>query len=199
MTSFRFQTALRYLTVALFVALSLAPTVSVKAETASPAKLPSDSVYQLGSAWTDQDGKVVKLADLAGQPVVLSLVYLSCHYTCPTTITEMQGIRGKLDAKTRAQTRFVLISIDPERDTPQAMQAYTKKRKLDSKEWTFLTAKSDREVRELAVALSYQYQKAKDGEFAHSFIIYVLDKNGVIKDRVIGANQDKAALIKALQ
>ncbi len=176
-----------------------APQTTPQTETAKGSAWPSDSIFNLSSQWFDQNGKQVVLADLAGQNVVFSLVYLTCQYTCPTTISEMQEIRRKLSSKVRSQTRFVLISIDPERDTPQSMLAYTKKRKLDSKEWTFLTAKNDREVRELAVALNFQYQKTPDGEFSHSFIIYGLDKTGVVKERVVGAGQDKAALIKVLK
>lgn len=181
------------------VIVAVALSAQIAAAENGPPALPADSIYQLDSHWTDQDGKPIRLADLSGKPVVLSLVYLSCKYTCPTVITEMQEINGKLSAESRNSVRFVLVSIDPSKDTPEATKAYRSRRKLDPNHWTFLTAKTENDVRELAVVLNFKYQKIKSGDFTHSFMIFALDKSGVVKAQVDRANQDKTPIVDALK
>jgi protein SCO1/2 len=73
---------------------------------------------------------------------------------------------------------MVLISIDPDRDTPEAMRKFMKERKLDPTRWILLSS-SSKNVRELAAALGYNYKKDKAMDFAHSMLTWIFDKNGV--------------------
>ncbi|MCB0349985.1 MAG: SCO family protein, partial [Bdellovibrionales bacterium] len=123
------------------------------------ANLSEDSLYNLDTKWTNQDGKSVQLKDYLGQPVILSMVYLTCGFMCPTIISEIQSIEAKLDKKIRKDVRVVLVSFDPDRDTPENMKAYAKKRKLDPSKWVMLTNKDDSKIRELAAVLGFKYQK----------------------------------------
>lgn len=68
-------------------------------------------------------GQPVSLEDLRGKTVLLFFGYTSCPDVCPTTLYEM---RDMLDAlgKHADQVRVVFISVDPEKDTPQRLQAY---------------------------------------------------------------------------
>jgi len=160
--------------------------------------LPGDSIYQIGQNWVTQDGNEIPLASLRGQPVLLSMVYLSCQYICPTIISEVQGLEKKLDPKTREKVKVVLVSFDPKRDTPSVMNAYAKKRGLDSKKWIFITHKRESKIRELSAALDFKYKWDGKSDFTHSFLIAVLDQEGKIRARVDSANQDKKELIETL-
>lgn len=162
------------------------------------AELPGDSLYQVGSDWTNQDGEKIQLIGFRGHPLVLSLVYLSCGYTCPTIVSEIDQMLKKIDPKARERTKIVLISFDPVRDTPKAMKAFFKKRKINDSDWSLLTNKDESKIRELAAALNFKYQKTAGGEFTHSFMIATLDSDGVLKARVDAANKDKTALISSL-
>lgn len=72
---------------------------------------------------TGPDSQSVRLSDLRGSVVLLFFGYTSCPDVCPTTLYEM---RDMLDALGRRadKTRVVFISVDPEKDTPQRIQAY---------------------------------------------------------------------------
>lgn len=155
------------------------------------------SIYQIETKWTNQDGKAVELKSFMGRPVVFSMVYLSCHYLCPTVISEIKSIESKLDPKLRKEVQFVLLSFDPENDTAKVMKAYKENRKLGP-QWTFLTAKKDTEIRELAVLLDFKYQKIEGGDFTHSFMILGLDEKGNMKERLSEANGNKDKFVQAL-
>jgi protein SCO1/2 len=165
---------------------------------ASNKKLPGDSIYQMGSKWITSEGKMIELKDFAGKPTILSMVFLSCKYLCPTIISEIQKVESKIDPKIREKIRVVLVSFDPKSDTPQVMKAYAKKRKLDNQHWVFITNKDDSKIRELAAILNFKYKKEKDGDFTHSFMYLFLNEKGEILSRVDSAEQDTKQIVEAI-
>lgn len=161
----------------------------------APAALNDESIYNLNSELLDENGKKVKLESMRGQPVVISMAYTSCAYTCPLILAQMQQIEKKLAENGKKQVRFVLVSFDPEKDTPEVLKAYAKKKQL-SGQWSLLTAKNDKAPREIASVLGIKYSKVEGGDYDHSFIITVLDKEGVPRGRQVGASADPKDLIK---
>ena len=160
--------------------------------------LPGDSLYQIESKWSTQDGREIELKDLQGRPTILAMVYFSCKYVCPVIISSIQNLESKLNKKIQKQTQVVLVSFDPEKDTPDAMAAYAEKAKLDTKRWILMTNKKEDKIRELAASLNFKYEKKGEGDYTHSFMIFVLDKDGVIKAKIDSASQDKAILVDTL-
>jgi protein SCO1/2 len=71
----------------------------------------------------DHNGQMRSLADFKGQVVVVFFGYTQCPDFCPTTLSEMAQIKknlGPLGDKMQA----IFITLDPERDTPELLQAY---------------------------------------------------------------------------
>lgn len=163
------------------------------------AELPGDSLYQVSTKWINQEGKAQALSEFRGHPVIFSMVYLSCKYTCPTVVSEIQNVISKLNAKQQGQVRAVLVSFDPKRDTPKEMKKFLVKRNLDPKTWNFLTSQQEAKIRELAATINFKYKNDDSGEFTHSFLVAVLDENGVLKAKLDGANQNKEPLVKEIQ
>lgn len=170
-------------------------------ETLPPAErgtLPSESVYQLESTWTDQDSVRVPIGALKGKPQVVAMFYTNCQYVCPLIVDEMKKVDREMSEPLRQQFGFALFSFDSERDSAAVLKAYVGKRDLDGRRWRLYTGTPD-EVLELAAVLGVRYRKEPSGEFSHSAIITVLDRNGVIVYQMLGLNQDRAPLVKALR
>ncbi len=167
---------------------------------AAPALAPSagggDSIYALESTWTDQAGKSMKLEALAGEPVLVAMIYTTCRAACPLTVQDMKAVERRLDPATRAKVRFVLVSFDPKRDTPAALLKLAKGDGLDLARWTLLTGRDD-DVRELAAVLGMKF-RAAGAQFVHSSIISVLDAQGVIREQTAGVKQDPAGNARLL-
>ena len=72
---------------------------------------------------TDHHGQVRHLKDFSGKVVVLFFGYTQCPDVCPTSMLELTEVKKALgqDAE-RLQVLFV--TLDPERDTPEILQAY---------------------------------------------------------------------------
>lgn len=69
------------------------------------------------------DGAPFDLRDLRGQVVMLFFGYTSCPDICPLALADMKQVEQKLGAQAN-QTAVVFVSLDPERDTPERLNAY---------------------------------------------------------------------------
>jgi protein SCO1/2 len=72
---------------------------------------------------TDQSGKDFRLSDQKGKVVLLFFGYTNCPDECPVTLADFVKIKARLGERAD-QVKFVLVTTDPERDTPARMQEY---------------------------------------------------------------------------
>lgn len=180
-----------------------AATRAEAAETASAATAsdagPANgfSLYDLGSSWLDQRGGPLRLDDLAGKVRVVSLVYTSCHATCPAILVELKRIESSIPADRRDDVGFVLVSLDPARDTPGRLASWGEGNRLDPARWTLLNG-TDAAVRELAATLGVRYQSLPGGEVAHANVITVLDASGAAVHQQVTLGEETTATAAAV-
>ncbi len=160
-----------------------------------PSELPNDSIYQVKSKWDDQFGKKIELASLVGKPVVISMIYLSCKFSCPTTVMHMKDLQKMLPEHLKNEMQFVLVSFDGKHDTPAVMRKYAEKHALAFPKWRFLTSKNQQDVRELSSLIDFKYKQIGKGDFEHSFGIVALDERGRVLGSTIGAAMTEKDLI----
>lgn len=146
---------------------------------ATAAEIPDTSVYQLHAQLTDQDGRATTLDVHRGRPTLVTMFYASCPNVCPMLIASMRRMEQQLPPDSRERLRVLLVSLDPERDTPAALKVLAERYRVDAHRWTFARAQ-DGDVRKLAAVLGIRYRKLPDGEFNHSTVITLLDASGRI-------------------
>jgi protein SCO1 len=73
---------------------------------------------------TDQNGKPVAISDLKGKWTMLFFGYTFCPDICPTTLAELRQIKSELPKEVLSKMQVVLVSVDPNRDTPQQLKQY---------------------------------------------------------------------------
>ncbi|MCF5706683.1 redoxin domain-containing protein [Pseudomonas syringae] len=72
----------------------------------------------------DQNGAPVAVDELKGKWTVVFFGYTYCPDICPTTLAQLRDIRTKLPQEAVDNMRVVLVSVDPNRDTPQQLKQY---------------------------------------------------------------------------
>lgn len=154
------------------------------------------SIFALDVALVDQNGATLRLADLAGHPMVVTMGYASCTSVCPRVIEDMKAVERALGARAQ-DVRFVLLSLDAARDSPPALRQFARDHHLDLARWRLLAA-SDEGVRDLAAVLGVRYAPAASGEIVHSALIVVVDRSGVVRYRQLGVGQDPKPLVDAI-
>ena len=184
--------------VALLVAAA-PPAIAQHQHHAAPAAPPrSDSIYELSASLVDQDGQAASLDVFRGHPVLISMFYATCPDACPLLIADLKRIERELSPHTRADLRIVLVTLDPEHDTPEALRALARAHGLDTSRWRLLRAPDDT-VREIAAVLGIRYRQLPEGGFNHSSVITLLDASGVALARVEGVGQPLDALRERLR
>lgn len=139
----------------------------------------ANSIFVLDSRWQNQDGKEVQLKDFKGKNLVVVLIFTSCQTACPLLVADMKKVESKIDKSVLKNTNLVLVSIDPENDTPEVLKKYAEKEGIAREPYTLLRGDLE-STRELANVLAVKYKQITPILFSHSNIITIFDKNGVM-------------------
>jgi protein SCO1 len=78
----------------------------------------------------NQDGELVRLADLRGKVVVITPTYTTCEESCPVAVQQVRGALDDLDPGEREQVRAFALSVDPANDTPDSAQEFLLSRRV---------------------------------------------------------------------
>ena len=138
------------------------------------------------------------LRDLRGSPLVLSLVYTSCHDTCPTITNQLSRMLPiARDAIGAGRFRVASIGFDTPNDTPERMRQYARSRGAAADEWLFLSA-DPATIEALTRELGFQYQPSPRG-FDHIAQTTVIDAEGRVYRQVYGESFEPPALVEPLK
>lgn len=143
--------------------------------------LASGSLYQSDVTLTDQNGRTFHLADLRGQPVLISMFYSSCQMVCPMIFETIRATLAKGGKPAHDGVRVLMMTVDPERDSVAALKKTASAHGADDR-WQVARANASG-TREVAALLGVQYRRLADGDFNHSSTILLLDAEGRINAR----------------
>lgn len=145
-------------------------------------------------AWTDSDGREVRLSGLRAPLYVVTMAYTACHRICGTTTLVLSEIQRRIDALGVA-AEFVVVSYDPANDTPSDWRSYRARRGLTRSTWHFLTGDAAT-TRTFARALDLDFW-SHDDHIVHGFRIALFDSGWRPVGEVDWAHVDDVASIIA--
>ncbi len=130
---------------------------------------------------TNQNGKLMTNEDMLGKVYVVEFFFTNCPTICPVMNQNLKEVEKEINS---SDFGVISITIDPKRDTSEALKEHAAKLGIANPNWHFLTG--DR---------GYIYQLSKKfniyvGEdestaegLNHSGKIALVDKNGKIRSR----------------
>ena len=147
------------------------------------------SIFNLTSKWNTQNNETIALKDLKGDVLVMVMIYTTCQAACPRLVADMRNIAKKVND---SSVKYVLISIDPETDTPEKLKAFAIENEMDTDQWVFLQGTVD-DVREFSNVLSVKYKQISPLDFSHSNIISVFNQKGELfhQQEGLGVNNEE--------
>lgn len=181
----------------IIIMLSLLACRQPASSPAAGTAITEESVFHLPSDWHTEEGDVIKLRDLKGKVLVVVMIYTTCKVACPRLVADMKGIQSSVPEKLKEKVQYVLVSIDPEHDTPEQLKLFAKSREMDGPEWTFLQG-TPASVREFANVLSVKYKEISPVEFSHSNIISVFNPQGDLIHQQEGLGVNNAETVTSI-
>src|SRR5277367_5796286 len=125
----------------------------------------------------DQHGQKVSLASLKGKPVLFDFIYTTCPGPCLVLTSRMKQIANRLGSKLGTDARIVSITVDPEHDHPEQLNAYAKAQGADVNGWLFLTG-SPSQIDDVLARFDLIRQHEADGTVDHVLEFFLVDANG---------------------
>lgn len=148
----------------------------------------------------DHQGKVRTLADYKGKVLVVFFGFTHCPDVCPTALAQLSQTLELLGSRAK-EVQVLMISVDPERDTPEVMSRYVK---AFNDSFIGLTG-SPEQLQLTAKSFKAYYAKVVDKarntySMDHSASFYVFDKAGQVRVLHSGtaSAKDLASDIKSL-
>jgi len=160
-------------------------------------EISDESIFNLTSNWNTEEGKTIQLEDLKGKTLVMVMIYTTCKAACPRLVADMRNIETQIPKSNLKNLKLVLVSIDPEIDTPERLKNFAKENFMDEEHWTFLQGTVSG-VREFANVLAVKYKEISPMDFSHSNIITVFNSGGEIMHQQEGLGVDNKETIKTI-
>ena len=146
---------------------------------------------------TLHDGARISLADLRGKVVVVTFIYATCADTCPLLTAKLVGIQRQLGTE-GSRVRFAAITVDPGKDTPEALRRYAEGHGAKPPAWLMLTG-TEAEIGEVARRYGIYAKKRPQGDVDHTFLTSVVDGAGVLGVQYVGVRFDSGQFLSNLR
>ena len=163
-----------------------------------PGAVSSSGKAQVGGPFTlvNDAGETVTDETFRGRYMLIYFGFTFCPDVCPTTLAEVLGWQEELKTKPD-QLRFIMVTVDPERDTPDNLRQY-----LDAFSTDFIGLVGDETQTEAAKkAFGVYSQKVKTDEATdylvdHTASVFVLDKDGRFQSTIAYGEDKESAIAK---
>jgi len=147
----------------------------------------------------DRFGQTVKLrSDYEGRPLVISMIFTSCHHVCPTTTKHLaEAVESAREALGDDSFDVITIGFDVATDTPQAMAAFARRQGVDIENWRFLSANSEN-IQSISEDLGFIFFPTPRG-FDHINQSTIIGRTGAVYGQVYGVTFELPWLVEPLK
>ncbi|GMU97898.1 MAG: hypothetical protein AMXMBFR51_06360 [Ignavibacteriota bacterium] len=144
---------------------------------------------------------------IKGQITVMGFIFTHCPDICPMTTHNMFLTEKKLKEDGIDDVKFVALSFDPERDTPEVLKKFAEARELDFSSWTLLTGERST-INELLKRFDVKAIKTDEaidssGNYEYSMMhtdrISLIDENSSLKKNYVGSKLNVEELIRDIK
>ena len=182
--------------------------LSTSHDNLTPDKYDKDKALKFSQAAIDrtidsykfinQDKQPVDITQYRGKPLIVSLIYTSCHHICPTLTNHLAEV-VKIAREALGEESFSVITIgfDTAVDSPERMRLYARERNINISGWDFLSTDKDT-IGNFSNDVGFIFFESAKG-FDHLSQISLLDADGKVYRQVYGVNYDPPILIEPLK
>ena len=156
----------------------------------------------------NQEGREVVFPDIIeGKTTVMGFIYTYCPDICPMTTHNMYLTERELKKIGITDVKFVALSFDPDRDSPEVLKKFAEVRELDFNSWTLLTGEKNT-VNDLlkrfdvkAIKTDEIVDEEGNSEYSmmHTDRISLIDANGILRKNYKGSTLNIEELVNDIR
>jgi len=144
---------------------------------------------------------------IKGQMTVMGFIFTHCPDICPMTTHNMYLTEKELKKNGIVDVKFVALSFDPDRDTPELLKKFAEVRELDFNSWTLLTGEKTT-VNDLlkrfdvkAIKTDENIDEEGNNEYSmmHTDRISLIDENGILRKNYKGSTLNIEELVNDIK
>ncbi len=158
-----------------------------------PSSLASVAPFQFRSS----EGKTITQADLRGKIWVVDFFFTTCSGPCPLITSQMRLLQDELVG---SNVQLVSISVDPETDTPEALNDYASRVGADLNRWWFLTGEEAATFElirsSFALPVERQNEAVLGMQVSHATKLVVVDGVGKVRGYYAGETPEGRAMAR---
>ncbi len=141
---------------------------------------------------------VILRSDHSGRPLVISMIFTSCHHVCPQTTKHLaKAVDAAREALGTDSFDVVTIGFDTAHDTPQAMGAFARRQGVDEPGWRFLSG-SRESIEQISSDLGFIFFPTARG-FDHINQTSIINGDGLVYSQVYGVTFELPWLVEPLK
>lgn len=156
----------------------------------------------------NQEGKEVVFPDIIKRQItVMGFIFTHCPDICPMTTHNMYLTERELKKIRIDDVKFVALSFDPDRDSPEVLKKFAEVRELDFKSWTLLTGEKNTvndllkrfDVKAIKTDESIDEDGNSEYSMMHTDRISLIDENGKLRKNYKGSTINIEELINDIK
>ncbi len=159
------------------------------------------------NTFLNQDSVQVQFPNIIKDKItLLAMVYTHCPDICPMTTHNMQLIEERLPENLKSKIKFVIISFDPNRDSPSVLKKFAEIRNITFDNWILLTG-DEQNTKEVMLKFDIKAFPSDssyiNGELSYSMIhtdrISLIDQDGKLRANYKGSTANLDMILEDIK
>lgn len=160
------------------------------------------------NSFLNQDSVEVQFPEIIKNKItLLAMIYTHCPDICPMTTHNMHLVDQRLPEELRQKINYIVITFDPNRDTPNVLKRFAEIRDLSFNNWTLLSG-DEKNTNEVMLKFGIKAIPAdstydENGELSYNVIhtdrISLIDQEGRLRANYKGSTADLNMIIEDIK
>jgi protein SCO1/2 len=147
---------------------------------------------------TDQSNKIFKFHTFKGKVLLVDFAYTTCPDVCPLMTAAMRSVQDELTPAERKLVHLIMVTTDPEIDSPAVLASYAKRYHVDLSNWSFLTG-DEPSLAQVWKNFGVGVKKIARGLVDHTPLTAIIDQNGVMRFGYYGTAPDSKMVLSDMR
>ena len=147
---------------------------------------------------TDQSNKIFKFHSFKGRVLLVDFAYTTCPDVCPLMTAAMRSVQDELTPAERKLVHLIMVTTDPEIDSPAVLASYAKRYHVDLSNWSFLTG-DEPSLAQVWKNFGVGVKKIARGLVDHTPLTAIIDQNGVMRFGYYGTAPDSKMVLRDMR